>query len=65
MEEACISIRHYGQLIERLGYGVKITGIKLVTASALANLCTVAKHFHNAHFEPEIFNACTQLLMHV
>ena len=64
MDQARLCIRQYARLIEKLGYPVRLTNIRLVTASAVGNikkkldLVSVARFFTHAQYEPELFNAC-------
>ena len=64
MGQAGICIRQYACLIEKLDYPVRLTSIRLVTASAVGNikqkldLASVAKFFTHAQYEPELFNVC-------
>lgn len=60
--EARIKVRKYSRVLQKLGYPVNLTYIKLITASAVANLereidLPTLLPLSGCTYEPEIFNA--------
>lgn len=57
-------VRQYARLLQKMGYGVILSPIRLVTASAIATLPTpvslakLASGYPMASWESELFNAC-------
>lgn len=63
-EHARKVVRQCARLLQKLGYDVRLSPVTLVTASALATLPSpvdlglLARHYPNAVWESELFNAC-------
>lgn len=63
-EQARKVVRQYARLLQKKGYEVRLSPIKLVTVSAVAsvpgaiNIAHLARGYPNAVWESELFNAC-------
>lgn len=63
-QQARKNVRRYARLLQKIGYEVKLSPIRLVTATALGNLgspvnlSSLANGYPKAVWESELFNAC-------